>query len=43
VEKMAARGAHRLAVPSFLFSLAPDPVEALAEFGDRVIAPAADL
>jgi len=43
VEKMAARGAHRLAVPSFLFSLAPDPAAAIAEFGERVISPAADL
>jgi hypothetical protein len=30
-------------VPAFIFALAPDPAAAMAEFGERVIAPAADL
>ncbi len=42
VETMAALGVSRLGVPSFLFSMAPDPAEAMAEFGERVIAEAAD-
>ncbi len=43
VEKMAARGVDRLGIPAFIFALAPDPAAALAEFGEKVIAPAADL
>lgn len=42
-EKMAARGVTRLGVPGFLLALAPDPVAAIAEFGEKVIAPTADL
>ncbi len=43
VEKMAARGVDRLGVPGFIFALAPDPAAALAEFGEKVIAPSVDL
>ena len=43
VERMAAKGVDRLAVPGFLFALAPDPAAAMAEFGEKVIAPTADL
>lgn len=43
VEKLAARGVDRIGVPGFLFALAPDPAEAIAEFGERVIAPTRDL
>ena len=42
-ERMAARGVTRLGVPGFLLALAPDPVAAIAEFGEKVIAPTADL
>lgn len=43
VEALAARGVDRIGVPGFLFALAPDPAEAIAEFGERVIAPAREL
>lgn len=43
VEKLAAMGVDRIGVPSHLFALAPDPVGAIAEFGERVIAPTRDL
>jgi probable F420-dependent oxidoreductase len=43
VEKMAAKGADRLGVPAFIFALAPDPAAAMAEFGEQVIGPAAEL
>ena len=42
-DKMAARGVTRLGVPGFLLALAPDPFAAIAEFGEKVIAPTADL
>jgi len=42
-ESMAARGVARLGVPSFIFALAPDPAEAMAAFGEKVIAPTAEL
>lgn len=40
VEKMAARGVHRLGVPAWAFALEPDPAEAIAAFAERVILPA---
>ncbi len=43
VEKLAAQGVKRIGVPGFLFSLAPDPAAAIAEFGERVISPTRDL
>ncbi len=43
VQKMAAKGVHRLGIPSFIFSLAPDPAAAIAEFGERVVGPAAEI
>lgn len=43
VEKLASQGVDRIGVPSFLFALAPDPAGAIAEFGERVIAPTRDL
>jgi probable F420-dependent oxidoreductase len=39
VEKMAARGVHRLGVPSWAFAFEPDPAAAIAAFGERVIRP----
>jgi probable F420-dependent oxidoreductase len=39
VESMASRGVHRLGIPAFIFAIAPDPAEAMAEFGERVIRP----
>jgi probable F420-dependent oxidoreductase len=42
VEEMAALGVARVTVPSLAFSLNPDPVSAIAEFGERVIRPATD-
>jgi probable F420-dependent oxidoreductase len=41
VERLAAAGVDRVIVPSFLFLA--DPESALAEFGERVIAPTAHL
>ena len=43
VERLAAKGVDRLGVPAFIFSLTPDPAAAMVEFGERVIAPSADL
>lgn len=41
VEELAAQGVDRIAVPSFLYL--QDTADALAAFGERVIAPTADL
>lgn len=43
VEKLAGRGVDRIGVPSIVFAFAPDPASAIAEFGERVIAPTRDL
>jgi probable F420-dependent oxidoreductase len=43
VERLAAKGVSRIGFPGFLFALAPDPAAAMAEFGEKVIAPTADL
>ena len=40
-EALAAKGVSRVVVPSFLFWR--DPEASLAEFGERVVAPLADL
>lgn len=42
-ERAAAKGVSRLGIPGFLFALAPDPAAAMAEFGEKVIGPTADL
>ena len=39
VEKMAARGVHRLGVPAYMFALEAEPAAAMADFAQRVIAP----
>lgn len=43
VEKLASAGVDRIGVPGYLFSLAPDPASAIADFGERVISPTRDL
>lgn len=43
VERMAAKGVHRMGIPAFVFALAPDPAEAIAEFGEKVAKPAAEI
>jgi alkanesulfonate monooxygenase SsuD/methylene tetrahydromethanopterin reductase-like flavin-dependent oxidoreductase (luciferase family) len=43
VEALAAKGVHRVAVPGFVFALAPEPAAAIAEFGEQVIAASAGL
>ncbi|MFV0317511.1 MAG: LLM class F420-dependent oxidoreductase [Microthrixaceae bacterium] len=43
VEKLAAKGVHRMGIPAFIFAFAPDPLEAIAEFGEKVAKPAAQI
>ena len=43
VEEMAAKGVHRMGMPGFIFAMAPDPAEAIAEFGEKVARPASEI
>ena len=43
VEEMAAKGVHRMGMPGFVFAMAPDPAEAIAEFGEKVARPASEI